>query len=486
MSFNSIEYLIFLPLVFAIYWAISKRLTAQNLFILAISYFFYGVWDWRFLSLIVISSLTDYLVGRQMQNTESESKRKILLFISLLVNLGFLMTFKYFNFFMDSFVELSSTLGIQVNPRSLNIILPVGISFYTFQTLSYTIDVYRKKLTASNDIIQFFAYVAFFPQLVAGPIERAANLLPQFEVYRKFEYLKAKDGMRQILWGFFLKVVIADNCSVFVNAIFANSETFPPVFLMLGAVLFAFQIYGDFAGYSNIAIGTSKLLGFDLMQNFATPYFSRDIAEFWRRWHISLSTWFRDYLYIPLGGSRVSKAKQIRNVFAIFLVSGFWHGANWTYIFWGLIHALLYIPQVLTKSNRKFTDVAAQNSALPSLSEFLRILVTFIMVTIAWIFFRSDSIAESFSYIFEMFNFADKNISIDDVFNRFKLERIDLFLIFVFITIMIVVEWINRRYKHGLGSVFKNRILRTILYLILSLLVLEYFYGENTFIYFQF
>jgi len=486
MLFNSIEYLFFLPIVFAIYWSIANRLTAQNFFILVVSYFFYGFWDWRFLSLIVISSLTDFLIGRQMEKSTSQPNRKFLLFISLLVNLGFLMTFKYYNFFMDSFVEMSNSLGFNVNTRSLNIILPVGISFYTFQTLSYTIDIYRKKLKASNNIIQFFAYVAFFPQLVAGPIERASNLLPQFEVKRKFEYLKAKDGMRQILWGFFKKVVVADNCAMFVDTIFAHSDSCPPGLLVVGAVLFAFQIYGDFSGYSDIAIGTSKLLGFDLMQNFATPYFSRDIAEFWRRWHISLSTWFRDYLYIPLGGSRVSKLKQIRNVFAIFLVSGFWHGANWTYIFWGLIHALLYIPQVITKSNRKFTDVAAQNSVLPSLSEFFRILMTFIIVTIAWIFFRSDSIGESFTYIFEMFNFTDKNLSFTEVFKRFKLEKIDLWLTFIFVTIMLVIEWVNRRYTHGLATVFKNRIIRTIFYLILSLLVLEYFYGENTFIYFQF
>jgi len=325
MLFNSIEFAIFLPIVFILYWFVTNRdLRVQNLLLLVASYVFYGWWDYRFLSLIVFSSIVDYSIGLQMSKTDAQNKRKLLLFASLCVNLGLLGFFKYYNFFIDSFVDAFTFFGHSINPDRLNIILPVGISFYTFQTLSYTIDVYKRKLEPTKDILSFFAFVSFFPQLVAGPIERATNL----------------DGMRQILWGLFKKVAIADNCAVFVNLIFANSADHSGSTLFIGAILFAFQIYCDFSGYSDIAIGTARLFGFNLMKNFAFPYFSRDIAEFWRRWHISLSTWFRDYLYIPLGGSRGSNYVKIRNTFIIFIVSGFWHGANWTFIVWGFLNAL--------------------------------------------------------------------------------------------------------------------------------------------------
>ncbi len=329
MLFNSIDFAIFLPIVFILYWFVAnKNLKLQNLLIVGASYVFYGWWDWRFLSLILFSTIVDYFVGIGLSKQEDPIKRKMLLWTSIIVNLGFLGFFKYYNFFLDNFVTAFSFFGQEINANSLNIILPVGISFYTFQTLSYSIDVYRRKLEPTKNFIIFAAFVSFFPQLVAGPIERATHLLPQFYSKRNFDYSKAVDGMRQILWGLFKKIVIADNCAKYANIIFNNSDDYSGSTLVLGALFFTFQIYCDFSGYSDIAIGTSRLFGFDLMRNFNFPYFSRDIAEFWRRWHISLSTWFRDYLYIPLGGSRGGIWMKIRNTFIIFIVSGFWHGAN--------------------------------------------------------------------------------------------------------------------------------------------------------------
>ena len=348
MLFNSFTFVIFLPTVFLLYWFVfNKNLKLQNFFLLIVSYIFYGWWDWRFLSLIFISSMVDYIVGLSIYKTDDSSKRKRLLLISMFVNLGFLGFFKYYNFFADSLIDLFSNFSISLHPRTLNIILPVGISFYTFQTMSYTLDIYRKKMEPTNDIIAFFAFVSFFPQLVAGPIERAKNLLPQFMKKRKFDYETATDGLRQILWGLLKKIIIADSCAHVVDYIFANYQFYNGSVLLMGVIFFAFQIYGDFSGYSDIAIGSAKLFGFDLMRNFAYPYFSRNIAEFWRRWHISLSTWFRDYVYIPLGGSYVNKWKRIRNIIITFTVSGFWHGANWTFIFWGFLNGIYYIPIII-------------------------------------------------------------------------------------------------------------------------------------------
>ncbi|MDC0652473.1 MBOAT family protein, partial [Flavobacteriaceae bacterium] len=393
MLFNSLDFAIFLPIVFLLYWfATQKNLKLQNALIVVASYVFYGWWDWRFLSLIIFSTVVDYLIGQRLRTEDKQSKRKALLWTSIIVNLGFLGFFKYYNFFLENFVDAFSLFGMQINANSLNIILPVGISFYTFQTLSYTIDVYRKKLEPTKDFIAFSAFVCFFPQLVAGPIERATNLLPQFYKKRTFEYHKAVDGMRQILWGLFKKVVIADNCAEFANQIFNNSADMNGSTLVLGAIFFTFQIYGDFSGYSDIAIGTSRLFGFDLKQNFATPYFSRDIAEFWRRWHISLSTWFRDYLYIPLGGSRGGTWMKVRNTFAIFLVSGFWHGANWTFIIWGALNAIYFLPLLLTNNNRKNLGVVAEGKLLPSFKELIAMLTTFMLTIFAWIFFRAEDL----------------------------------------------------------------------------------------------
>src|SRR5690554_7687979 len=387
MLFNSFDFALFLPIVFILYWFVAnKNIRMQNLLIVVASYVFYGWWDWRFLSLILFSTLVDYLVGVRLGTEDNQAKRKVLLWTSILVNLGFLGFFKYYNFFLDNFIASFSFFGREITANSLNIILPVGISFYTFQTLSYSIDVYKRKLRPTKDFIAFAAFVSFFPQLVAGPIERAKNLLPQFFRSRTFDYNKAVDGMRQILWGLFKKMVIADNAAEIANEIFNNSANYSGSTLLLGALFFTFQIYGDFSGYSDIAIGTSRLFGFDLMRNFNYPYFSRDIAEFWRRWHISLSTWFRDYLYIPLGGSKGRTWMKVRNVFIIFIVSGFWHGANWTFIVWGALNAIYFLPLLLTNRNRKHLEVVAEGEVLPSIKEFFLMLLTFGLTVFAWIF----------------------------------------------------------------------------------------------------
>ena len=441
MLFNSLDFAIFLPTVFILYWfVLNGNLKLQNLLIVLSSYVFYAWWDWRFLSLIIFSTLVDYFVGQKLSHEQQTSKRKILLWISILVNIGFLGFFKYYNFFIDNFIDAFSLFGLQIKANSLNIILPVGISFYTFQTLSYTIDVYKKKLEPSQDFIAFSAFVCFFPQLVAGPIERATNLLPQFYKKRIFLYEKAVDGMRQILWGLFKKIVIADNCAEFANQIFDNSADMNGSTLFVGAIFFAFQIYGDFSGYSDIAIGTSRLFGFDLKQNFATPYFSRDIAEFWRRWHISLSTWFRDYLYIPIGGSRGGIWMKVRNTFVIFLVSGFWHGANWTFIFWGALNAIYFLPLLLTKNNRNNIGIIAENKLLPSIKEVFQILSTFLLTVFAWIFFRAENLTHAFSYIGAIFSeslfkipyFENGTNSFSIIIITIIFLIIDVFILFVF------------------------------------------------------
>ena len=400
MLFNSIDFAIFLPVVFILYWLVAKRnLKAQNLLIVVVSYLFYGWWEWKFLSLIIFSTLVDYSVGLGLAKRESPNVRKMLLWTSILINLGFLGFFKYFDFFLANFTKAFSFFGHPINASTLNIVIPVGISFYTFQTLSYTIDVYRRKLKPTNDLVAFAAFVSFFPQLVAGPIERSTHLLPQFFVRRRFFYSEAVDGLKQILWGIFKKVVIADNCAQYANMIFSDPSDYNGSALVLGAIFFCFQIYGDFSGYSDIAIGTAKLFGFDLKKNFAYPYFSRDIAEFWRRWHISLSTWFRDYLYIPLGGSRVKTSLKIRNTLIVFLVSGFWHGANWTFIVWGALHAIYFLPLLLLSKNRRNLEIVASKKYLPTLTELIGMITTFSLVTFAWIFFRAESLAHAFTYI---------------------------------------------------------------------------------------
>lgn len=478
MLFNSLEFALFLPFCFLLYWFVFKNhLKAQNVFLLACSYVFYGWWDWRFLSLIAFSSLVDFIAGVQIEKASNKTKKKLFLWLSIGTNLGFLGFFKYFNFFAESFADMMNLIGLQANPWSLNIILPVGISFYTFQTMSYSIDLYRGQMKAEKDPIAFFAYVSFFPQLVAGPIERAINLLPQFKIKRVFTYDQGADGLRLILWGLFKKVVIADNCAILVNNVFANYQTASGLELILGAVFFAFQIYGDFSGYSDIAIGTAKLFGFNLMTNFRTPYFSRDMAEFWRRWHISLSTWFRDYVYIPLGGSKLGRKRAIFNTFVIFIVSGFWHGANWTFIVWGALNAIYFLPLLILGKNRNNLDTVAQGKSLPNLKELGQLLLTFSLACLAWVFFRADSLNMAFSFLTNIFT---------KPFFWIK-SPVETSLI-LFLIIWTLFEWLGR--EHGVDTFMKqlnNSFLRKGVYYLLVLIILIFGYqGEAEFIYFQF
>lgn len=481
MLFNSLDFAIFLPIVFILYWFVTNRnLRLQNLLIVTSSYVFYGWWDWRFLSLIVFSTIIDYSIGQKLITEENQLKRKSLLWTSIFVNLGLLGFFKYYNFFLDNFISAFSLFGAEIKPNSLNIILPVGISFYTFQTLSYTIDVYKRQLEPTKDFIAFSAFVSFFPQLVAGPIERATNLLPQFYNKRTFDYSKAVDGMRQILWGLFKKVVIADNCAEIANQIFNNSADYSGSTLVLGAIFFTFQIYGDFSGYSDIAIGTSRLFGFNLMRNFAFPYFSRDIAEFWRRWHISLSTWFRDYLYIPLGGSRGGTLMKIRNTFLIFIVSGFWHGANWTFIIWGALNAVYFLPLLLTKNNRNHIEVVAKGKLLPTFSESALILTTFSLTVFAWIFFRAENIGHAFQFISDIFHHPGSFLQLN-VYWKYR-------IIIALIGLFLIVEWFGREGQYAIENIglkWKMPFRYAFYY---SIIIAIFWFGgkEQEFIYFQF
>ena len=478
MFFNSIDFAIFLPIVFILYWFVTaKHLKLQNLLLVGASYFFYAFWDWRFLSLIVFSTVLDFIVGLLLEKENNQGRRKLYLLISVVVNLGFLGFFKYFNFFLENFIEVYSLFGMSLRASSLQIILPVGISFYTFQTMSYTIDVYRKNLKPTKNFIAFSAFVSFFPELVAGPIERATQLLPQFYVKRKFDKENAVRGLRQILWGLFKKVVIADNCAVYANEIFNNYPDYSGSTLILGAVFFTFQIYCDFSGYSDIAIGTSRLFGFNLMKNFSYPYFSRDIGEFWRRWHISLSSWFRDYLYIPLGGSRGGVLSKIRNIFIIFIVSGFWHGANWTFVIWGALNAIYFLPLLLREKNRGNMGIVASESSLPSFKELRQILFTFSLSVFAWIFFRSDSIGDSLCFLNGLLTRSFFSMPI--IFPK---------RVIAFIGVLVIVEWWGRREEFAIDMLHRRMkpFARWIFYYCLLFSILWLGGEEQEFIYFQF
>ncbi|MBO4402764.1 MAG: MBOAT family protein [Bacteroidales bacterium] len=478
MIFTSIEFLVFLPVVFTLYWLLNRHTRWQNLLVVAASYVFYGWWDWRFLLLIAFTSLCSWLSGLLMRNPGKEGqpkaerhRNKWLLWGNVLVNLAILGLFKYYDFFA---AELADLLGVSGDKVMLHLILPVGISFYTFQALSYSIDVYKGRIEPTRDVVSFFAYVSFFPQLVAGPIERATNLLPQFQKQRQFDYGMAVDGVRQMLWGFFKKVVVADNCATYVDEIWGNVAWQGSLNLILAAVLFSIQIYCDFSGYSDIAIGTAKLFGIRLMRNFKCPYFSRDIAEFWRRWHISLTTWFRDYIYIPLGGSRVGKWKIVRNTFVIFLVSGLWHGANWTFLAWGAFHALLFLPLILLGLNRKYTDTVADGRWLPNLKELGQMALTFVLAMFGWILFRSQSIGEAFGFVGGIFTGGLADCSFP--------KRT-----FCFVLVLIVVEWLQRKREHGLSMEgVRSGVVRYACYLVTLALIFMYGVFNETFIYFQF
>lgn len=482
MLFNSLDFAFFLPVVFFLYWFVfGKQRKWQNILLLVASYVFYGWWDWRFLGLILFSTIVDFFIGVGLGKEDRKLQRKLLLLISILVNVGFLGYFKYANFFLDNLVGVFSLFGQDIGVRSLDIILPVGISFYTFQTLSYSIDVYRRKLEPTKDFLVYSAYVSFFPQLVAGPIERATRLLPQFTKDRNFAYSKVVDGLRQILWGLFKKVVIADSAAFHADIIFNDPSSYTGSTVLYGALLFAIQIYGDFSGYSDIAIGVARLFGFDLMNNFAFPYFSRDIGEFWRRWHISLTSWFRDYVYIPLGGSRGGIWRTIRNTFIIFLISGFWHGANWTFVLWGLINAIYFLPLMITGRNRKNLGEIAPNRVLPSFREILEVGSTFALTVFAWIFFR----AEDFSHLSIIMN----RIFSKSLFTKLWFEYWeDSYNIVILIFVMLIVEWFGRQGKFALETFGKKwpAWLRWLFYYFLIALIILFSGNEQQFIYFQF
>lgn len=479
MLFNSIEFLIFLPIVFALYWLSKKSLKLQNLLIVVVSYIFYGWWNYRFLFLIALTTACSFLSGLLVERCERQRAKKAITISNITLNLGILGVYKYYNFFTDSFQQILNSLGMHADWPVLNLVLPVGISFYTFQALSYTIDVYNKKIEPTHDVVSFFAFISFFPQLVAGPIERATNLLPQFRKARTFDYSKAVDGCRQMLWGFFKKMVVADNAAFFVQKIFDAPESYHGLTLLVGAVLFSIQIYCDFSGYSDIAIGCARLFGIELRANFRFPYFSRNIAEFWRRWHISLNKWFVDYVYIPLGGSRVSKFKVIRNTFIIFLLSGLWHGANWTFVIWGGIHAMMFMPLLLLGKNRQYMDTVAAGKKMPSIKDASLISLNFCVVTFAWIFFRSDSFTDAVNYITQMFTMTGG--SIDGL-----LLSMRMLLLLGFVTILFVLEWMQREHVHGLSVVPKNSMLRHLLYFSIFFIIMWFGGVQSDFIYFQF
>ncbi len=478
MLFNSINFALFLPVVFILYWFVFKKsLKAQNVLLLVASYFFYACWDYRFLFLLVFSTLLDYFTGIKMSQAANRAGKKFWFWLSIGVNLGFLGFFKYYNFFAESFAESLAAAGMHVDVWTLKVILPVGISFYTFHGLSYVIDIYYDRIKPERNFIDYSVFVSFFPLLVAGPIERATHLLPQIQRERKFDYTRMVDGSRQMLWGLFKKIVIADNCAEFANTIFNHSDHYSGSTLVMGALFFTFQIYCDFSGYSDIALGVARLFGIDLLRNFAFPYFSRDIAEFWRRWHISLSTWFRDYLYIPLGGSKGGTWMKVRNTFAIFLVSGFWHGANWTFIVWGLLNAIYFLPLLLLNRNRTNLETVAQGRIFPTFGELFHMIVTFMLAVFAWIFFRANSLTHAFAYIKSMFS--------STLFSKPEILPTQILALLGF---FLIVEWLGREQQYALARFGLRwpRPVRWSFYYALIIIIVLFMGKEQQFIYFQF
>ncbi len=478
MLFDTLGFAFFLSVVFLLYWFVAnKSLSNQNTLLLVSSYFFYSCWDWKFLSLLLLSTLIDYLIGLKIHKKENNSGRKFWLVLSIVINLSLLCTFKYYNFFISSFNELMTALKIQANLSTLNLILPIGISFYTFHGLSYVIDIYNRKTEPDSNFINYAVFVSFFPLLVAGPIERATHLLPQIQKERKFDYGKAVDGLRQILWGLFKKIVISNQCSIYSNIIFNNPSIFSGSTLLMGAVIFAFQIYADFSGYTDIALGTARLFGIELLQNFSSPYFSRNLTQFWRRWHISLSSWFRDYLYIPLGGSKKGKWITIRNTMIIFLIGGFWHGANWTFVIWGFINAIYLIPSILFQKETFEKDKITKLKVIPSLSEFFQMSRTFMLIALVCIFFRSQDISHAISYFSGMLSKS-----------TFTLPAIRPVLLFFVIGLFLIIEWKGRDQTHALKNfaLKSHKVLRLIFYYSLIIAIFLSRTPEQKFIYFQF
>ena len=478
MLFNSVGFAVFFPVVFVLYWFVTnKKLRLQNILLLISSYFFYACWDYRFLFLLIFSTFLDYYTGIRMCESSGKRARTAWFWLSVCINVGFLGFFKYYNFFAESFAKALSGVGITSDPWLLHILLPVGISFYTFHGLSYVIDIYKGKIQPERNFVDYSVFVSFFPLLVAGPIERATHLLPQIKRERTFDPSRMADGLKQVLWGLFKKMVIADQCAEIVNPIFAHPAGYSGATLALGAVLFAFQIYCDFSGYSDIALGTARLLGIELLRNFNYPYFSRDIAEFWRRWHISLSSWFRDYLYIPLGGSKVGTWKLIRNVFLIFLVSGFWHGANWTFIAWGALNALFILPLVLFGKNRAHLETVAQGRWLPSLTEMIQMVVTFSLTCMAWIVFRADSMTAAVHYFRSMFSRS-----------LFTMPQVSSAKLMVLIVLFLVIEWMGREEPYAIAriGIHRPRWVRWSMYYGLLFCICWFLGTRQQFIYFQF
>jgi len=477
MFFNSFAFAIFLPIVFFLYWFVfNKTKSSQNAVLIIASYYFYSCWDWRFLFLLIFSTLLDYYTGIWIEKSQTEKSRKFWFWLSIVVNLGFLGVFKYYNFFSESFTQLLTTVGFKASPILLDVILPVGISFYTFHGLSYVIDIYFKRIKAEYNFVDYSLFVSYFPLLVAGPIERATHLLPEVKVKRTFNFDQAKEGVCQMIWGLVKKVVIADTCATYANAIFDNYSSMNSLSLILGAVYFAFQIYGDFSGYSDMALGMSKLFGLELLRNFNYPYFSRDIAEFWRRWHISLTTWFRDYLYIPLGGSRGGLGMKIRNTFIIFLVSGFWHGASWTYIAWGFINAVYFLPLLLSNNNRNNLDTIQLQWNLDSIKVVMSIVFTFLLTCVAWVFFRANTITDAVLYL--------KRIVINGEFASQYLpnERYNYELLLM-VSLFVVVEWNNRTKMEPISGKYSYLKLGLCL---MAIIALGTYSDYKEFIYFQF
>lgn len=478
MLFNSFEFMLFLPIVFLLYWFVFRERKWQNLLVVVTSYIFYGWWDWRFLLLIAFTSFCSFCSGLLLERYEGQRRlQQVVSATNITINLAILGVFKYYNFFVENLDALFGMMGYHLDWVTMNIILPVGISFYTFQALSYTIDVYQKKLPATHDIIEFFAYISFFPQLVAGPIERATNLLPQFQNNRQFDYAKAVDGCRQMLWGFFKKLVIADNCAMIVNEHWNHYQELPGLALIALGILFTFQIYCDFSGYSDIAIGCARLLGFNLIQNFNYPYFSKSIPEFWRRWHISLMTWFRDYIYFPLGGSKCGRWKTIRNTLIVFFISGLWHGANWTFVCWGIYHACLISLYIIFRIKTKKNENSVKDSILPNFKEVCQISLTFILVVIGWIIFRAESIHQAMDYIYCM------------ITNPFIGDR--YFLLYILYGVLLLLaEWLQRDKLHALQFSdkwpFNSIWVRYAIYYLILIFISQNLTHQQTFIYFQF